>query len=283
MEVSGEPCAKALSIWTRKGPTAELQWSFLCLVNLHLFRWGKLVSRVLPNARTLRLRRHLRRSTICLDRRPFMNDAIKLCALFGASAKGFQFWISNRGLFGKKARSTRWNRGTKKGQISRSLWQRIVYWRMGCTWVFKGPSSGVLSNVPQKFLTALKSSGLGILKYTHRCWNKPKEENMALLYLLMVWSLFFLRWPSTTYPAIKIEGGWGWYLRILGTKSCYRENRCYPDERELPWIAVKPPPGSVNGPLRAVNGPWKFMLFFGVGFGNSGPVLGLYIRKHIPK
>ena len=118
------------------------------------------------------------------------------------------------------------------------------------SWVFKGPSSGVLSNVPQKFLTALKSSGLGILKYTHRCWNKPKEENMALLYLLMVWSLFFLRWPSTTYPAIKIEGGWGWYLRILGTKSCYRENRCY---RESPW---NHPLGAWTAP-ESVNGPWK--------------------------
>ena len=30
-----------------------------------------------------------------------MNDGIKSCALFGALAKGSQFWISNRGLFVK--------------------------------------------------------------------------------------------------------------------------------------------------------------------------------------
>ncbi len=36
-----------------------------------------------------------------------MNDGIKLYALFGALAKGFQFWISNRGLFGKESSSLR--------------------------------------------------------------------------------------------------------------------------------------------------------------------------------
>ena len=36
-----------------------------------------------------------------LDCGPFMNDGIKSCALFGALVKGSQFWISNRGLFGK--------------------------------------------------------------------------------------------------------------------------------------------------------------------------------------
>jgi len=32
-----------------------------------------------------------------------MNDGMKLCALLGASAKGLQFWISNRGLFEKES------------------------------------------------------------------------------------------------------------------------------------------------------------------------------------
>ena len=38
----------------------------------------------------------------CLDSRPFMNDGIKLCALL-CSFWGFQFWISNRGSFGKES------------------------------------------------------------------------------------------------------------------------------------------------------------------------------------
>ena len=167
----------------------------------------------------------------------------------------------------------------KRAKSPLSLWQRIVYWRMGCTWVFKGPSSGVLSNVPQKFLTALKSSGLGILKYTHRCWNKPKEENMALLYLLMVWSLFFSDGLQQHIQLLKLNGVGADILGFWAPNHVTGKIAVTPMSVEIPWIAVKPPPGSVNGPLRAWTARESLCFFSAWGLGIPDQFWGFLLEN----